>query len=215
MTQQTKIHLLQVAEQLFASQGYSATSLRQLTAQAQTNLAAVNYHFGGKKGLIQAVLNRHFVIFIPELQSQLARLEQQQSASLDAIFGCFIPAFEAVAAQRPQALAHFIQLIGRGYAESQGHLRRYFTLQFGAVLHQFHALVANACPTVSANTLFLRLHFTLGAAAFTLLSSPALQAISENQFQQQLTIRQLLYALIPFLSQGMMAPSQPSFVTYP
>ena len=38
--------------------GYEATSLRAITAAADVNLAAVNYHFGSKEELFQAVLTR-------------------------------------------------------------------------------------------------------------------------------------------------------------
>ena len=54
----TKDTILDAAEDLFAEQGFGATSLRQLTARAGVNLAAVNYHFGSKEDLAKAVLRR-------------------------------------------------------------------------------------------------------------------------------------------------------------
>ena len=50
--------ILDVAEILFAEKGFAETSLRLITSKAQVNLAAVNYHFGSKKSLIQAVFAR-------------------------------------------------------------------------------------------------------------------------------------------------------------
>ncbi len=50
--------ILDVAEILFAEKGFAETSLRLITSKAQVNLAAVNYHFGSKKALIQAVFSR-------------------------------------------------------------------------------------------------------------------------------------------------------------
>ena len=38
--------------------GFEATSLRQITALAEVNLAAVNYHFGSKEELFESVLTR-------------------------------------------------------------------------------------------------------------------------------------------------------------
>ena len=52
----TKDVILDAAEVLFAEYGYDATSLRDLTQEAGVNLAAVNYHFGGKEQLAAAVL---------------------------------------------------------------------------------------------------------------------------------------------------------------
>ena len=48
--------LLDAAEALFAERGFEAVSLRDITLEAGANVAAVNYHFGGKENLIGAVL---------------------------------------------------------------------------------------------------------------------------------------------------------------
>lgn len=45
----TKNKILDAAEHLFAVNGFNGTSLREITSQAEVNLAAVNYHFGSKK----------------------------------------------------------------------------------------------------------------------------------------------------------------------
>ena len=55
---ETKERILDVAETLFMEHGYEATSLRAITAAADVNLAAVNYHFGSKEELFQSVLTR-------------------------------------------------------------------------------------------------------------------------------------------------------------
>src|SRR5665213_3587696 len=48
----TKTRILNAAEKLFGMNGFDATSLRDITAEAQVNLAAVNYHFQSKDSLI-------------------------------------------------------------------------------------------------------------------------------------------------------------------
>ena len=57
----TKEIILDQAEELFAAKGYKGTSLRMITTAAEVNLAAVNYHFGSKKGLVAAVIDRRIV----------------------------------------------------------------------------------------------------------------------------------------------------------
>ncbi|HVJ62842.1 MAG TPA: TetR/AcrR family transcriptional regulator, partial [Tahibacter sp.] len=54
----TKERILGAAEQLFATHGFAGASLRQVTAAANVNLAAVNYHFGSKENLINEVFRR-------------------------------------------------------------------------------------------------------------------------------------------------------------
>jgi AcrR family transcriptional regulator len=59
-TAETKDRILDAAESLFARQGFSATSLRSVIAEAGVNLAAVHYHFGPREELIRAVFSRRF-----------------------------------------------------------------------------------------------------------------------------------------------------------
>ena len=49
---------MDVAERLFAEEGFEAVSLRHITAEAEANLAAVHYHFGSKEALIITVVQR-------------------------------------------------------------------------------------------------------------------------------------------------------------
>lgn len=48
--------LLSSARGLFARRGFDGTSVRAITREAGTNLGAVTYHFGSKRGLYAAVL---------------------------------------------------------------------------------------------------------------------------------------------------------------
>jgi AcrR family transcriptional regulator len=50
-TAETRERIVQAAVNLFAENGYAATSVRDITAEAGTNVAAVNYHFQGKENL--------------------------------------------------------------------------------------------------------------------------------------------------------------------
>lgn len=52
----TRDRLIKVAMEMFAEQGFDKTSVRELAKKADANIAAINYHFGGKEGLYQAVL---------------------------------------------------------------------------------------------------------------------------------------------------------------
>lgn len=52
----TRAQLLDVAGRLFAEHGYLGTSSKEICLRAGVNMAAVNYHFGSRDGLYQAVL---------------------------------------------------------------------------------------------------------------------------------------------------------------
>ncbi len=65
-------------EQLFAKKGFSEISLRHITHKANVNLAAVNYHFGSKQGLIEAIFSKYLTAFCTELKAKLDYYEYQQ-----------------------------------------------------------------------------------------------------------------------------------------
>jgi AcrR family transcriptional regulator len=69
----TTDRLLDAAEELFARKGYAAASVRDITAAAGCNLAAVNYHFSGKRNLYREVLRR-----------RLGALRKQRLAAVEA-----------------------------------------------------------------------------------------------------------------------------------
>src|SRR3981081_4013505 len=74
----TKTRILDAAELLFMEHGFEATSLRQLTSAAGVNLAAVNYHFGSKEELFQAVLTRRLDPMNQERIDLLDKLEGRE-----------------------------------------------------------------------------------------------------------------------------------------
>lgn len=55
----TRERILAAAGPLFAKKGFEATGVRAIASAAEVNLAAVNYHFGSKDALIEAVSARH------------------------------------------------------------------------------------------------------------------------------------------------------------
>ena len=96
-TDDARQRLQQAALRLFAQQGFSKTSTRELAEAAQVNVAAISYYFGDKAGLYRAVF------FAPDGQAGLASL-----------------AFSAPHLALPQALrlfyADFIEPLAQGEA---------------------------------------------------------------------------------------------------
>src|SRR6187399_2213546 len=94
----TKTRILDAAEKLFVEHGFEATSLRSLTSAAGVNLAAVNYHFGSKEELFQAVLTRRLDPMNQERIELLGRIEREaagRALSCEKIlFAMLIPALK-------------------------------------------------------------------------------------------------------------------------
>lgn len=76
-----KLRLLEATESLFAETNSDTVSIRQITRAAGANVAAVNYHFGSRDGLVSAVLDRHFEDINSERLFRLELALQQTSPS--------------------------------------------------------------------------------------------------------------------------------------
>jgi AcrR family transcriptional regulator len=68
----TKKRLLEAMEGLVVERGFDAVSVRDITGVAKANVAAVNYHFGSREGLVQAVVEQRLRPLVMLRQEQLA-----------------------------------------------------------------------------------------------------------------------------------------------
>ncbi|MCX9448057.1 TetR/AcrR family transcriptional regulator [Vibrio cholerae] len=201
----TKEKILDVAEGLFAEYGFNGTSLRTITSKAGVNLASVNYHFGDKKTLVRAVLNRYLEAFMPEMKQSLERLNERDDYDMAEVFEALRAPLRSLSELRPNGTSRFMLLIGRGYTDVQGHLRWFITNRYNDVLTLFTDSVLKANPNLTRETLFWRLHFTLGTCVFTMASSQALAEIAENDFGSKVDPKSVVDQLIPYLAAGVAA----------
>ncbi|AIW19313.1 TetR family transcriptional regulator [Vibrio coralliilyticus] len=205
MRNTTKEKILDVAEALFAEHGFNDTSLRTITSKAGVNLASVNYHFGDKKTLVRAVLNRYLEAFMPAVQDALINLNLNESYEMADVFESLRGPLRALNDVRPNGTSRFMLLIGRGYTDVQGHLRWFITTRYQDALSLFTQSVMKANPKLSQEELFWRLHFTLGTCVFTMASSQALIEIAENAYGKQMDAKSVVDQLIPYLAAGVAA----------
>lgn len=163
----TKDRILGAAEELFAQHGFSGTSLRQVTALADVNIAAVNYHFGSKENLVNEVFRRR----MDEMSAQrMARLEAamaEDPPSLEAVLAAFVEPALAMAQDRHGGGA-FIRVIARAYAEKNDSLRKFLSDQYGHVPRAFARAIARCLPDLPKDQLYWRLDFLAGALTYAM-----------------------------------------------
>jgi len=207
-TPATKERIMDVAEGLFAEKGYAATSLRDITGEAGTNLASVNYHFQSKEGLLSAIIDR----FVgPVNQARLEALEALEaeadgaSPSIERLLRAFLaPAFTRWGGQGADG-ARFMRLAGRMHSETDEQLRAIFLGHFEEVVRRYGAAFRRAMPHLDEREVQLRTHFLVGAMAHTLLWS---QNMPGPPFGRRKTIPpdEALESLLRFAAAGLGAP---------
>ena len=204
----TVTRILDAAEEVFAEHGFAETSLRTITARADVNLAAVNYHFGSKKALIQAVFVRFLGPFYKLVESSLDSHEQAHPdtiLSIEDILRFVARAMASVTQGDRNRLAIFMRLLGLAYNQGQGHLRKFLQSEYRSLFRRVMALITKATPDLQPVERFWRFHFMLGSAAFTLSSMENLRAIVEHDFDTKCTEEEVVGYLLPFLAAGIRA----------
>ena len=209
----TKSKILDAAEELFMEHGFEATSLRLITTAAGVNLAAVNYHFGSKEELFQAVLTRRLD---PMNQDRLHLLSTYETAASGKALTCekilaamFIPALK-LARDHEQGGKNFLRLLGRAYADPAPFIREFLSSQYREMIARFRAAFSYALPHIPREELSWRLHFVMGALSYTLAGADMLKIISQIHPEEATNDELLLKRLAPFLAAGLRSPCAPS-----
>ena len=202
--------ILDAAEELFSERGFAETSLRNITTKADVNLAAVNYHFGSKKSLIQAVFARFLTPFVAELDKALNTCDAEQGeqpADLMSLLRLLSDTALRSGADRPERLRIFMRLLGLAYSQGQGHVRRFLRVEYGHVFRRYSDLLTRATPELSDEDRFWRVHFMLGATMFTLNGVDSLTAMAEHDFGNPPATPDVIDQLLPFLASGLKSPA--------
>jgi len=205
----TKDRILDAAESLFMEHGYEATSLRAITSGAGVNLASVNYHFGSKEELFQAVLTRRLDPMNQERLDLLTRLEGEVGPaplSCEQILSAmFVPALK-LARDPERGGKNFLRLLGRAYADPAPFIRKFLAGQYATMIERFKSAFARALPELPKKELSWRLHFIMGALSYTLAGTDALRLIAELNPAETGNDEALLHRLAPFLLAGLQSP---------
>lgn len=197
-TSATKAKILDTAEKLFGDNGFDATSLRDITTEAQVNLAAVNYHFHSKESLIDAVIARRMAPLTRR------RLEMLDAAGPNPALEQVIEAFVSPLMEAPQL--HSLHLIGRVFASPDQFVVRVFEKHILPVVRRFSEALATAAPHLTAEERYWRMQFMAGSMAHLLALWGILPMMSGGLIQK-MDQNELIPRLVAFLAAGFRAPS--------
>jgi len=163
----TKQRILDSAESLFARYGFAGASLRQVTASANVNLAAVNYHFGSKENLINEVFRRRLDALNEDRSRALEKVLAQPKYTLEDVLAAFVRPALALSAD-PHGGSGFVRVLARAYAEHNERLRKFLHDNYGHVLKQFASAFAHLLPHLDKQEMYWRLDIVSGALTYAM-----------------------------------------------
>lgn len=205
----TKEKILDAAEHLFARDGFHATSLRAITSHAGVNLAAVNYHFGSKDALLEAVFERRL---IPLNEKRLSGMRAVRQAAGES--GVRPAVHELVRAfveptllfkDKEAGAKDFVLLISRSFCDPDDTVRKAFLRLLGPVMEYLYDSLKQALPEIDESVLNWRFRFALGTIANTV------QVCDAGNMHELLCLptlndsKRIVDELVNFISAGLMA----------
>lgn len=205
----TRDAILDAAEHLFAEQGHDKTSMRQITKAAEVNLSAVNYHFGSKDALIEAVfqrrldaLNNERLRILDTLEAQAGGQPLKPSVIVEAYFGPLVRHACSAGAERRV----FMPLQSNNQSDPNGAISAMFAAERSVVAHRFTRALLASLPGVPEAEIIWRFHFMLGATAYAIMGAESSSQVMNLHGDTSLDADVLLGRLMAFLLGGLRAP---------
>ncbi len=203
----TKTRILDAAEELFAENGYQGTTLRRITTAAGVNLAAVNYHFGSKEALLEAVFERRLIPLnerrTEEIKAVMKEAESKGiSPPVDALMRGFIrPTLRF--RDEVKGARNFIKLVAHANIESSGLTRKLFFRHMTPLINLLTGALEEALPELTEEELRWRFLFAIGAVANTLRCCDQTSLPGPLASKEGVTTEALIDMLVEFVTAGL------------
>jgi AcrR family transcriptional regulator len=181
-TDHTRSAILAAAERLYADRGFSDVTLRDIVAEANVNLAAVNYHFGSKDELIAELFVTRSLALNKERLRELREAEDAGGGRADisevlrALVGPTLRGCLGPENQRSTPARFMIRVS----IESVPAIRRIRNREIDH-LRKFIAAMRRSLLDRSDVDLYWGLHFALAMAQQTVRDSERLAKLSEGK----------------------------------
>ncbi|MCS0494758.1 TetR/AcrR family transcriptional regulator [Ancylobacter mangrovi] len=205
---QTRQRIVEVAESLFASQGYDAVGLRDIVRVAEINSAAVHYHFGTKEALFLHILR----LRAEPIASARAQAFQALRARGPLVLSEVIEAFLRPALDQPlhePRRANYAELRARLSGEQEPAVRALLAEIFDPSTRMFLAAIRDCLPELPESEIYYRFHFLLGTMVYAMANPGRIQDLSlgdTNPFD----LDEVLAHLVPFIEAGFRAAPLPA-----
>ncbi len=190
-----KRKLLDAAEQLFAEKGFDVVAVRDVSQAVKMNVAAVNYHFGSRAGLLATVI-LHYATPIHE--ERLARLEMAERKGggkgipLEEILEALIQPLLGKSTPHNLSERIYYQLVGRIFTDHGESLPQPYSEVFLHVNERFTRAFAKTLPEISAEDLAARFHFIQGALIHLLTHQSLLLRSGKSRPTMEASLERLI-----------------------
>jgi AcrR family transcriptional regulator len=166
-----KTQILDAAEALFAEQGFAHVSIRDIAVAAKANVAAVNYHFGSKERLFEALFARR-VIPVNEQRLELLKAAEARGRKGKPGLSDLVDAFVRPPLLLGDTKSHGLQglammrFLSRMLAMPKEHV--FLEAYYGEVRGRFIQRLTEILPGLPYETVLWRYNLMVGALIYAL-----------------------------------------------
>ena len=168
----TKEKILKATECLIMKQGWHRVTIRMITAEAGVNLAAINYHFGSREALEDALVPRILNPMYIKCLSQLENIERETltaSPEVEQIIRSFLEPVLDFSREYPNH-HRMVQQFFSGIHDKRK-LRDHFEEHIAPMVKRYIGALSNTLPNVPREKLII--HFTsLFTSSHLLIDNP-------------------------------------------
>jgi len=205
----TRDKLMDAAEKLFARRGFHGTSLRDITGEIGVDVALVNYHFGSKKQLFAAVLERRGAVLNEERLQRLAEVRRSaapHAPSTEQVVGAFLdPILERLAHAGPGWHSYFALIAYVNNSPEWG--RKLMGKTFDSTVREFIRAVMQSLPEAAPEDIYWGYNFLTGALTLSLAETGRLDALSDGLCRST-DVAALKARLGPYVAAGLRGLAQ-------
>ena len=179
-TAETRVRLLDAAEQLFSERGFYGVTTREVASAAALDDAMIYYHFDNKRGLFDAVLERRARVVHDARHASLVAYvaEVGGAVTVQGAVAAFInPLLDLSQAGDPGWKSYFALVAQIDNTPWGGEIIHHF---FDPAVHELIEVLGKALPETPAEELFWAYNFLAGSMMLALAETERVDRLSDG-----------------------------------
>lgn len=204
-----KVLILDAAEALFAQHGFDGVTLRQITKKAGVDLALANYHFGPKRDLFNAVLERRAEFLNEARHTALDECLRAAhgNPTVEAIIDAYLRPLGEIQSSADDGWRHYLALIAY-VNNSHEYGKKFMTQFFNPLVRRFIDALRQALPHADEQAIYWSYHYLSGALTLTFADTGRLDILSGG-IASSSDFKTGYAHMIPFIASGIRAICAP------
>lgn len=199
--------ILDAAEEVFSETGYHGATLKVIAERAAVTQALINYYFGSKYGLYEAVFLRRGS---PIAESRMRRLGEIQAGPGPITAQDIVRAFLAptLALRETEGGRRFLRLQARLHTEPADISYKLRNMAYDASTRAYVQALERACPHLSPKDANWRMALMIGSYMYAFSDTHRLEELAPHACDPNDT-EEIFEQITAFVTGGLLAPGVP------